>query len=86
VQKTIAEWIHRRRDLATMQSSAWKALTDRNLKEGWMRESTGTERKISLVRCYDPEERDRMIDLYDSEPMAIDSRLEVVNAITDLME
>ena len=86
VTKTIAEWIHRRRDLAQMEQAGWAMLTDRNLKEGIMRESTGAEKEIKIIRYYDPEERDRNLELYVSEPGLIDARLEVVNAVTDLIE
>lgn len=86
IEKSIAEWIHRRRDLANLEYLAWKKLTDRNLKEGIFKESTGAEREVKIVRYYDPEEKDRKLDEYQSEPMIIDSRLEVINAVTDLIE
>lgn len=86
IKKTIAEWIHRRRDLATLEKSVWAMLTDRNLKEGVAEQSTGEKMDIKIVRCYEAEERDKKIDLFSGEPSTIDSRLEVVNAITDLME
>jgi hypothetical protein len=85
VTKTIAEWIHRRRDLASHEVSAYKQLTDRGLREGIIQESTGEKKEITIVRCYDPTTRDEKINLYESEPTTIDSKLEVVNAITDLM-
>lgn len=40
VTKTIAEWIHRRRDLANNELGAWSALTDRSLKEGVVASTT----------------------------------------------
>lgn len=86
VKKTIAEWIHRRRDLAAREMHAWQSLTDKGLKEGFIKESSGEQREIKIVRCYEPEMRDSMIELYTSEPMIIDSRLEVVNAVSDLIE
>ncbi len=86
ITKTIAEWIHRRRDLATEELSMWRNLTDRGIKEGYGNAPTGDQFKIEIVRFYDPTERDNRIDLYQSEPMTIDSRLEVVNAVTDLIE
>ena len=85
VTKTIAEWIHRRRDLARLEMSSWVGLTDKNLKEGNMQQSTGELVPVKIIRCYDPKERDEMVDLYTNEPTIIDSRLEVVNAITDLI-
>ena len=87
VEKTIAEWIHRRRDLATLELSAYQQLTDRGLKEtNFMQQSTGEKKEIKIRRHYNPEERDRMVDLFQSEPLMIDARLEVVNAVTDLVE
>lgn len=86
VRKSIAEWIHRRRDLAGIELSMWKQLTDRGIQEGMVRAPTGDPMEMRIVRFYEPEERDHKIDLYQSEPMIIDSRLEVINAITDLIE
>lgn len=86
VTKTIAEWIHRRRDLATLEKMAWVMLTDKNLKEGVATDSQNEKREVKIVRCYDPALRDRMIELFTTEPSAIDSRLEVVNAVTSLIE
>lgn len=86
VTKSIAEWIHRRRDLANEELKAWKGLTDRNLKEGTIRQSTDQTVEVHIVRCYDPKVRDEKIELFTMEPTIIDSRLEVVNAVTDLIE
>ena len=86
VTKCIAEWIHRRRDLAKAEMDMWSKLGDRGLKEGFMGQSTGAEpRAVKIVRHFDPKERDAKIDLYRSEPSKIDGTLEVVNAVTDLM-
>ena len=86
VTKTIAEWIHRRRDLATDECTIWHKLTDRGLKEGKFKESTGEERIIKIVRCYDTKQKDDRIASLTSEPSIIDSRLEIINAVTDLVE
>lgn len=86
VTKTIAEWVHRRRDLAGLELSGWTALNDRNLKDGRMQQSTGDIRDVKVRRYYNPEERDKMVDMLKSEPLLVDAKLEVVNAITDLME
>jgi hypothetical protein len=85
VTKTIAEWIHRRRDLAGLDMAMYRQLTDRGLKEGQIQESTGGVQSVKIVRFYDPEERDRGIELYRTEPSIIDSTLEVINATTDLV-
>lgn len=86
VTKTIAEWIHRRRDLAKGELHIWSALGDRNLKEGSLPSTTGGEAKMVKIRRYfDPLERDKKIELYRSEPSIIDRTLEVINAVTDIV-
>lgn len=87
VTKSIARWIHRRRDLAKLEESAWRQLGDRGLKESNVQTSPGgTVTEVRIRRYFDPQERDRKIDLYRSEPSIIDGTLEVTNAITDLIE
>jgi len=86
VTKSIAEWIHRRRDLANDEVKAWRGLTDRNLKEGTMKQSNDQPVEVKIVRCYEPEERDQKIYNLESEPSIIDGKLEIVNAVTDLLE
>jgi len=73
-------------DRAGKEMNVWKVLTDKGLKEGFIKESSGEQREIKIIRCYEPEARDVMVDLYISEPMIIDSRLEVINAVSDLIE
>lgn len=87
VKKTIAEWIHRRRDLARLQESGWRALTDRGLKEGATYQLTPSSPVTNVKRrlYFDPVERDKKIELYRSEPAKIDSTLEITNATTDLL-
>ena len=87
VTKSIAEWIHRRRDLAKMSLLAWASLTDRGLKEHDLQ--TAKDAKVTEVRIrryFDPSGRDLKLDLYRSEPSIIDGALEVTNAITELQE
>jgi len=87
VTKSIAEWIHRRRDLSQLELTAWKKLSDRGLQEGGLASTSNPQvagREIKIRRYYDPKQRDEKVELYTSEPMVIDARLEVVNAITDL--
>ena len=86
VTKTISEWIHRRRDLSAFELTAWSMLTDRKLKEGVTVTSAGGTREVRIRRYFTPAERDKNIDLYRTEPMTIDSTLEVINATTDLIE
>lgn len=88
VEKSIAEWIHRRRDLAGFELAMWSALGDRSLREGAMPSSQpgGQPREVKIRRYFDPVERDGKIELYRSEPSIIDRTLEVTNATTDLEE
>jgi hypothetical protein len=86
VEKSIAEWIHRRRDLANSERVAWEALTDRGLREGIMKNSQGESVEVRIVRYYDPSEKDSKVAMYRDEPSVIDRTLEVVNAVTDLKE
>lgn len=86
VSKCIAEWIHRRRDLAKLEAAAWSGLTDRGLSGGVLKPSVGDEVVVTIVRCYDAVERDKKRDLYGSEPLMIDAKLEVANAVTTLLE
>jgi hypothetical protein len=87
VTKTIAEWIHRRRDLAKSELEMWGKLTDRNLKEGSIPSTMvgGEPKMVKLRRYYDPLERDKAVDLYRTEPGIIDRTLEVTNAISELV-
>lgn len=86
VTKTIAEWIHRRKDLANLEKSAWDMLTTRGLQEGSGKNSLGQDVEVKIVRCFDQKQKDEVTAKLYSEPMTIDSRLEVVNAITDIIE
>ncbi len=86
VTKTLAEWIHRRRDLAKLELAAYQQLTDRNLREGRVQQSSGEQKEVHIRRYYTPELRDKAIDMLTSEPLLVDARLEVVNAVTDLVE
>lgn len=85
ITKTIAEWIHRRRDLAKLDMDMWSKLGDRNLKEQNLQTAPGGPvTEVRVRRYYDPKERDARVALYRSEPSIIDATLEVVNATTEL--
>lgn len=86
VTKSISEWVWRRREYALIDYNTWSKMTDRGLKEGPVRSSTEVPIEVKISRHYDPEKRDKMLAMYKSEPHEIDSALEVVNAITDLVE
>lgn len=84
ITKSIAEWIHRRRDLAALEFALWNGIGDRGLREGSIRTSTGETQEVKIRRYYNPSERDTAMDIYRSEPSTIDSTLEIVNAVTDI--
>ncbi len=86
VTKCIAEWIHRRRDLAENERKAWRALTDKNIQEGFVKGPADSNIELKVVRFYDPSEKDHKVAMYDSEPSTIDAKLEIANAVTDLIE
>ena len=86
VTKTLAEWIHRRRNLAQEELTMWKGIGDRGIKEEKVRLPGDSIQEVKIVRFYSPETRDKMVDVYISEPSIIDSRLEVVNAVTEIIE
>lgn len=86
VEKSIAEWVWRRREYAAIDKATWSRLTDRGLKEGQAQLSPGAVTDVKIVRHYDPERRDKKIAIYHSEPHLIDAALEITNATTDLME
>lgn len=86
VTKSIAEWVWRRREYAASDLKTWQQLTDRNLKEGTGQNSNGTPIEVKIIRFFDPVKRDNMVAMFKSEPHEIDAALEVVNAVTDLIE
>ena len=86
VTKSIAEWIHRRRELAKLEAEMYGKLGDRGLKEGFMQTTQGQAQEVKIRRYFDPATRDAKLDAFRSEPLTIDATLEVVNAVTDLIE
>lgn len=86
ITKSIAEWVWRRREYAALDLKTWSMLTDRNLKDGMHQNSQGLPTPVKVVRHFDPVKRDRMAAMYKGEPHEIDAALEVVNAVTDLIE
>ena len=90
ITKPITAWIMRRgvkgSGLAGQEQKAYNALTDKSLKDGQAKVTTGDTIAVKVRRYYDPVERDNKTELYRSEPAIIDSILETTNAITDLIE
>jgi len=88
VTKSIAAWIHRRKDLAATEMAAWRGLTSRALTpKNYKPDPLKDEVKIANIRkYYDQKNRDRMVEIYTSEPSRIDGSLEITNATTDLIQ
>lgn len=88
VTKSIAEWIHRRKDLAKLEEDCWRSLTDRGLRESNTFQLTPTSPVQPVKRrlYFDPSLRDTKVNTYRSEPSQIDSTLEVINAVTTLKD
>jgi hypothetical protein len=86
VTKTIAEWVWRRREYAETDLRTWLQLSDRNLKEGTTVNSQGERTEVKIIRYFDPVMRDKMVAMFKAEPHEIDAALEVINAVTDLIE
>lgn len=86
IEKSICEWLLRRKKLAAMEQSAWQALTDRNLREGNINQSNGTQLFVKIRRYFDPKERDHKVSVFSSEPSIIDAKLEIANCVTDLLD
>jgi hypothetical protein len=87
LEKCITEWIARRKELAPLDMQAWAALGDRGLKEQNLKTSAdGPITEVRIMRFFDPVERDNRIATYRDEPGLIDRTLEVINAVTDLLD
>lgn len=86
VQKSISEWIFRRRKLAPMELSLYQCLTDKNLQTCQMKTTTGELYAVHVRRYFDPKIKDSKIAHLSSEPFDIDSQLEKVIAVTDLVD
>ena len=59
---------------------------EQGMREGILQTSTGEQQQVKIRRYYDPANRDEHLEQYRSEPNKIDATLEVVNAVTDLVE
>lgn len=90
ITKPITAWIMRRgvkgNGLSGQEQKAYATLTDKNLKDGQAKVTTGDTIAVKVRRYYDPVERDNKTELYRSEPAIIDSILETINAVTELIE
>jgi len=87
VTKTLAEWILRARELATLEYKMWSSITDRGIREevipSQIKDGQPFEKRI--VRFYDPKKREEMRMSLLNEPSIITAKLEIANAETDLI-
>lgn len=91
VNKSIAAWIHRRKDLSQLERAAWLSLTNKRLMPAAIHKnpkdpSSEVERIVQVRKYFDQKERDIMVEEYSAEPSKIDAALEIANATTDLLE
>lgn len=90
IEKTLTAWIMRRGvkndGLAGREMKSWAALTDKALKDGSAKMTSGETVAVKVRRYFDPAERDKKVEVYRSEPSLIDATLEVINAVTELIE
>ena len=86
VTKSIAAWVWRRREYSALDLTIWQSQNDRGLKEQNVQTSPGVVSEVKLVRYYDPATRDKNLDALRQESHMIDSALEIINAVTDLVE
>lgn len=84
ITKSVAAWVYRRRELAILDRKAWAHCTNRNLQVTIDRRDN--DKVYPVILNYDPQTRDKKVEEYSTEPSLIDSRLETVNATTDLLE
>jgi len=86
IVKTVAGWIHRRRDLHKLEAIAWTALNADGLRTGSLRDDTTQEIvAVNIRRYYDLELRDKKLAVFQEEPHLIDAALEISNATTEVI-
>lgn len=86
VEKSLYEWVQRRKELANIELQAYNALTDRGLTDRQYQQTNAQVATMKMRRYYDPVEKMRKIDALKFEPVAIDAALEIANCTTDLLE
>lgn len=91
VQKSIAAWIHRRKDLSGLERAAWYCLSGRRLQPMAIRENprdpnSEVSKIVQVRKYYDQKERDIKVEEYTAEPAKIDAALEIANATQDLLD
>lgn len=85
VNKTVAEWINRRRVFVDLEAAAYRGMTSRRLQQKAVKNDKGEIVIDNVVYNFDPEVRDAALDILSQEKYLIDSALEISNAVTDLV-
>jgi len=94
VTKSIAAWILRRRELARIQSTTYQMLGKNEsrvqpqnyTKSGHEPTDDNPIQVANPLKFFNRKERDDKVALYADEPIEINSKLEVVNATTSLLQ
>jgi len=86
ITRSITEWINRRMTLCALEKQSWAILSSRGLKDLRIQQSQGQIVDAKVRYYYDPRQRDKMFEILSAEPSLIDSKLEIINATTDLIE
>lgn len=89
ITHTIAEWIHRKRDLISFDTQAYIALAIKEKKLSPKqiiieKDGVKTPQLVNIRRYYDVKARDTVLENLTTESSIIDSKLEIVNATTEL--
>ena len=86
VTKSIAAWIHRRKDLAKLEAMAWQGLSNKNLRpQNYQKPGSDDVMIANIRKYYNQTERDKKVEDFTSEPSRIDAALEIANATTELI-
>lgn len=86
ITKTIDEWIVRRKEGVSFETRMMQSLTDLGLREELVKQPDGSTIHVTIVRHFDPKQRDDRMSVLMDEVQIIDSTLEIVNATTDLVD
>lgn len=88
VNKSIDEWLLRVNGLAEDDKNTWNRLntTDINTEKKYRLPGSNTDILVKKRLYFDPKKRDEKVEEYTSEISKISSKLEIVNAITDLLD
>jgi hypothetical protein len=88
VTKSIYEWVHRVRDLIRDDLETWKSLNSSGMNEARKYNLPGTSVEYIVKRrlYFDPVIKDKKIEELNLETSLIHSKLEITNAITNLLD